>query len=244
MGFVTSQPPDPKTADTDPAPPPAATPSTWVENSVEDFGGSPPARAEFETKPEIGPTAGIVRGSAVLSPWREKQIQQIKADTERRWKEQDEEIAAAKAGTGDPIGARRMTFDMGQSTTHPVAVIRVISRDGSKERYIQADIIIATAPDGTISRVANLICPRCVARGIPQHQAQLRVDDRNKKWSLDTSVAGKTWIDPDTGHPFILAGKIDMSEKGRCGQLGCDFAFRINPLGDPLVSTIVFEDYT
>ena len=182
-----------------------------------------------------GPTV-FVKGGTTSSKF-DAEVATMKADQLARQTEQDEEIKLSKtetmANTGGQSLASRKTMDLGSSNTHPVAVLQVLLSHGAREQYIQADIIIASDPStGEITRTLNLVCPSCVARGLPQAQSQIKIDSRNKKWDLDERVKGQVWVDPDTNQPYVLAGKVECAETCRCPQVGCSYAFKIGPKSD------------
>jgi hypothetical protein len=206
------------------------------------FPASPtPALQGEKEKPTFGAPYTIMKGGTT-SGWMDQHVAMLKEDTAKRHAEQDAEAAVAKEGEGQVLGARRVSYDMGTPTRHPVVVLQYLLEGGAKERYIQCDVVIATDEAGMPTRVLNLVCPRCVGRGVPQAQAQIRIDDRNRRWYLDETCKGDVWIDPDTQQAFVLAGKVDCSERCRCGFPGCDFAFRISPKSDhPSVSRIIRE---
>ena len=62
-----------------------------------------------------------------------------------------------------------------------------------------------------------------------QAQAQIRISDANKRISLDTSLKGEIWVDPDDGQTYVLAGVVTLEEWSRCPRPGCGFRFRIDP---------------
>jgi len=151
------------------------------------------------------------------------------ADTKRRWAERDAERAEAKK-IGATEGAKEVAtdraIDLGQPGTSAVAIIGYYLKDSDEYQYMQADVLLATDAAGNPDETFNIVCPRCVQRGIPQTMAQLRVRNSNRKWHLDSRVKGEIFIDDD-GEAYTLAGKIICHEKIRCPDPFCDGCYQI-----------------
>jgi hypothetical protein len=197
-----------------------------------------------EETPKIKAPVVFMKGGTTSSRF-DAEVQRQKADQLARQSEQDEEIRLSKSETMTNTGghslASRKTMDLGSANTHPVAILQVLLDHGSRERYIQADIVIASDPvTGEIIRTLNLVCPSCVSRGLPQSQSQIKIDSRNRKWDLDERCKGDVWVDPDTRQPYVIAGKVECAEMCRCPQVGCSFSFKISPKSDhPAVSRVL-----
>ena len=79
-----------------------------------------------------------------------------------------------------------------------------------------------------------MVCPRCVARGVPQGQSQMLIRNTNRKFSLDERLKGTIVVlehDYGDGFPFkepvIIAGVVTVHETVRCDNHNCTFACRI-----------------
>ena len=68
----------------------------------------------------------------------------------------------------------------------------------------------------------HIVCPACIARGMPQGQAQLTIRQSNKHWQLDTTKAGMPVLFEGAAYPS--AGRIVECERFRCP---CGWAARI-----------------
>jgi len=156
-------------------------------------------------------------------------------DTKRRWAERDEERRVAKAvgaTEGNNQVATDRAVDLGQPGTSAVAVIGYYLKDSDEYLYMQADVLMATDAAGNPDETFNIVCPRCIQRGVPQTMAQLRVRNSNRKWHLDQRCKGEVFIDQD-GDAYTLAGKIICQEKFKCPDPFCDGCYQIGeyPIG-------------
>jgi len=68
----------------------------------------------------------------------------------------------------------------------------------------------------------HIVCPACIARGMPQGQAQLTIRQSNKHWQLDTNGAGMPIIFENQA--YSSAGRVVECERFRCP---CGWAARI-----------------
>lgn len=203
-----------------PPPPSPAPPS-------EPAGASPAPRLAVPTI--------IVRGGTTSSAF-DTQVAELKADQLRRQAEQDQEIQLVRKE-----GARRYEMDLGTPNKAPVAVIQV-EVGAKREQFIQADVVVSSDASGGLVMQLVIICPKCVSRNIPQSQAQLTIDSRNKRWSLDERTAGQVWIEPGTENAYVLAGTVDVAETCSCPNVGCGFKFRISNKSEyPGVSRLLRE---
>ena len=187
-------------------------------------------RVPASSPPQQAPIA-IVHGQAALSGWLEKDLQ-LRAKNRAEAQAQADADIALHRETKDTAGTASAlhTADMGRPTTHPVAVIEVVLAGGRRHQFLQCDLTYV-AYKGEEGLQLNLVCPACVARGIPQADAQICIHEKNKSFSVDLSTKGELWADPDTGDVYTLAGTVDLAETSRCPMPGCRFAFRISPNG-------------
>lgn len=202
---------DDKAAPPPPAPPPAAL--------------SPAAPAPLDKGPKA-PMA-IIHGQATTSSWLEKDLAARAHNRKVAQEEADRDAAAHQdaQGSHDTVSLSH-TADMGRPTTNPVCVIEVVLAGGRKHQYIQCDLSVVEW-NGEMGIQLNMICPSCVARGIPQGDAQIRIHEKHKRMHLDMSTKGEIWVDPDTGAAHLLAGTIDVDETCGCPMPGCGFKFKI-----------------
>lgn len=186
---------------------------------------SPPPAAAAPVKNQA-PMA-IIHGQATTSSWLEKDLAERAYKRKIAQEEADRDAAAHDAAQGShDTASLSHTADMGRPTTNPVCVVEVILAGGRKHQYIQCDLSVVEM-NGQSGIQLNMICPSCVARGIPQGDAQIRIHEKNKRMHLDMSTKGEIWVDPDTGAAHLLAGTIDIDEACRCPTPGCGFKFKI-----------------
>jgi len=205
-----------------PTPPSASSPAPEAPASAPE--------APRDPRTPLAPEA-IIYGKATQSAWAENQINTLEAARLEALAASDAEALAVKTAHERPgeMG-RNYTRDLGRPGQNPVCIIQVISKDGSKDQFIQGDLNIAES-DGELSMSLNLICPRCAANGIPQARCQIKIDSRNKKMHLDESTKGTPWQDPDTGDWWITSGTVEVPEICRC-PMNCGLKFRISPKSD------------
>lgn len=203
--------------------PPAAPPSASSPAAA-------PAASSFEKKGPLAPV-GIVYGQAAPSGWLERDLATRAKNRAQAQADADADAAAhAQAqGSHDTVSLSH-TADMGRPTTNPVCVVEVVLAGGRRHQFIQCDLTVVEV-DNEPGIQLNMICPSCVARGIPQADAQIRIHEKNKRLTLDQSTKGEIWVDPDTGDAHLLAGTIELDEIARCPMPGCGFKFRISPRG-------------
>lgn len=85
----------------------------------------------------------------------------------------------------------------------------------------------------------TMVCPRCVARGVPMGDAQMLVRDSHRRWTLHTEKdVGKGY--PGAGdvvmvefgwgqrEPVIVAGTVSCHDLIRCDNHNCDYAVNID----------------
>lgn len=196
---------------------------------------TPPASSTAAPSPaaDKGPKApmAIIRGQATTSSFLERDLAERAHNRKVAQEEADKDAAAHDAAQGShDTASLSHTADMGRPTTNPVCVVEVMMAAGRKHQYIQCDLTIVEV-NGQSGLQLNMICPSCVARGIPQGDAQIRIHEKNKRMSLDMSTKGEIWVDPDTGAAHLLAGTIDIDETCRCPMPGCGFKFKISAGG-------------
>lgn len=87
-----------------------------------------------------------------------------------------------------------------------------------------ADVVVGVDPTRPKELTLIIVCPRCLERGVPQGQCQLRIRQANRAWHLDTKHAGK--IEVFEGKPFRSAGTVMDGERFSCGR--CAWSARID----------------
>jgi hypothetical protein len=176
---------------------------------------------ELAARPILGAPAARVQNAAVMSAWMEHDVATKERERTTALAEADAETALIKSAkeTSSDAGLQYEN-DMGGAGTHPIGVIQVLYANGTRERFMECDIVVTHGAHG----ISQTLCIQC----------QIKIDDRNKRFHLDESTKGTPWEDPDTHQIRLLAGTIDVSEICKCDRPGCGFRFRISPHG-PMV---------
>jgi len=118
---------------------------------------------------------------------------------------------------------------MDQST--PRIVLSFLNRDKTNRQQCVCEVMIETKPDGTPRRAVTMVCPRCVARGIPQGQAQLIIRDDHREFWIDEKRNNEVEEVISPGEPteyIVICGTLTTRDRIRCSHHNCDFACRID----------------
>lgn len=208
------------------------------EDSTKTEASLPEASAQ---KPGIDvPMAMFMRGGgAVRSVSEERLIQSFEADAERR---RDEAAAERKLSRvpvehgGAKLYEHKLTSapEVQPAHVHLVCVNRRKEKTGIEQL---GDITVLTSYGSEAdSRAANeaqelqltIVCPKCVASGIPQGQAQLAIRQSNRSWHLDQREAGSliAWKSNGRVEMYRSAGRIMSSEPFTCPR--CNWRAKID----------------
>lgn len=176
-----------------------------------------------DPKTPKAPVTRVLGGTTTSA--QDREIQLFMEDTRRRQAELDaDKAAAANPGPGG-LGALK-THDIGQPGTSAVAVVGFKTGLGDEVQYMQVDVTASETAHGNVDLTFVYVCPRCVARGIPQTMAQVAVRQSNRKWHLDTSCQGEMFFDEKDGSVYRLAGKVYCEERCVCPNPSCDGVYK------------------
>jgi len=173
------------------------------------------------------PATVFVKGGGATTSWREDmRIKQEEADAERRRDQQDAErrVAAIPVEQG---GAKMFTRSEADPQGTPKVLLRYMTMRGDPHYEFGhpveclADIIV---PPDSSDLVLTIVCPQCKERGIPQGQCQLKIQQSNRAWHLDTRKAGELFV--FDGQPYYSAGVVMDSERFTCPK--CSWSARIH----------------
>jgi len=193
-------------------------------------GGAPP-------KPQApaprGPI-GIVKGGTTTGRY-DASLARQRIDAEKRRAEQDRRVELARRGPlkGDVarLGSLRMI-----NQTSPRLVLNYLNRDGTVRQQCKSEItmIPREGKPGEWQATFTLVCPKCVARGVPQGEAQMYVRDDHRKFTLDERMKGQAAVleyhypgVPAFRETVIIAGKVSVHDIVKCDNYNCDFRCRI-----------------
>lgn len=175
-------------------------------------------------KKAAGPTV-IVKDGVLPSTW-EAELNRREDDAKKRRRQQDVQQAMsnqryAPGQLASLRSHRMMTPDAPRLVLH----YRKYGFDCVSE------IITNPTMDGDgIETTFILVCPRCVLKGIAQGEAQLKITDSHRKFSIDTRVENRM---PQVVNMFGTqqvvqpAGLVTVEDTIRCSNVSCGWAVRI-----------------
>jgi hypothetical protein len=188
-----------------------------------------------------GVPIAIVKGGTTSSRY-DRELQRREADAERRRKHEDRvrQIVATQEGGVARLGVTSFMRDM------PRVVFFYMNRDGTVRQECVSEINFTEGPtQGSVDMFFTLICPRCLERGVPAGDAQLKVHNSHRKFFLreerhtvklgihNSVVLGRGEIvdlrTPD-GDPWtvVVCGSISVQDILRCSNYNCNWAVRID----------------
>jgi len=165
----------------------------------------------------------LLRGGTTTTR-QDKVNQQLAFETRHRRQYQDYALQSAKI---DPTGSKLYSRRLG-GNAH--IVLRIHNNDaGAPAEYITCELNAEESAEGLLVLSLNLVCPVCVFRhGRSVGESQMLINQRNRKFSLDTKRKGELWVNPlDARDVYVLAGTITTHESFRCDH-GCQTRYRID----------------
>jgi hypothetical protein len=84
-----------------------------------------------------------------------------------------------------------------------------------------------------------MVCPRCVSRGVPMGDAQMKIAQRHRMWTLhikgdigkglpgqgEIEVVEYGWAGKE---PIVVAGTVSTHDVIKCDNMNCNYAVRID----------------
>ena len=114
----------------------------------------------------------------------------------------------------------------------PKILLQYMNDDGSVAQECVSEIMQYPDPFGGPPDIMFvMVCPKCVARGVPQGEAQVMVKNRHRKWFLDERKRGVVNVEvPGIPGGQILhrAGTVTCNDIIRCSNFNCDWAVRVD----------------
>lgn len=164
----------------------------------------------------------IVRGGT-LSSRQEHSIKQQEADANERRALEDQRahIASTQNGPGNIASMRSKKLITQDSP-------RLVLWYKKYDQYCISEITMVAAPNGAgLEPMFTLVCSNCLARGVPQGQAQLQIRNSNRKFSIDDTKRGPQRIH-EGGVPRVVqrCGTVTVEDTVRC-PTNCGWAVRI-----------------
>lgn len=176
---------------------------------------------------------GLVKGGSTSSRF-DRTVQREEHRAERaRNAERSRRAVAAQGLQQTPQGLVHSTMaehtSMGRET--PRIVLTFLKRDRSIRQQCVCEVLATVGPDGDPRLSLTMVCPRCVARGIPQGQAQLIIRDDHRKFWIDDKRKGQIEEVISPGEPteyIVICGTITAQDRIRCSHHNCDFVCKID----------------
>lgn len=163
----------------------------------------------------------FVKGGTTTAKW-DAEKQKFYRETEARRGHQDRQREAVKwaAGRADTKGSLLSLQLAGPD--NPKVCLIYKARDAVLEQQCLCDL--AVTGEGLL---LALVCPKCLERTSRMDDSQVLIRSEHREFWLDQSRAG-TWIDPNSGLSYPVAGTITTKDRLSCSALGCNWQFRID----------------
>jgi hypothetical protein len=173
---------------------------------------------------------GIVKGGTTSARY-DEEVAQTEEDARRRRLVQDAQYAKAQGprrlGESVRLGSQKLINE-----TSPRLVLSYMKKDKTVGQQAISEITTVAIPDrpDEIETNFTMVCPRCVARGIPQGQSQMHIRDSHRKFWLDERKRGVVMVEFGWGEKqaVLIAGTVTCQDIIRCSAHNCDFACRID----------------
>lgn len=206
-----------------------------------------PAPSEPAPKTPPGPKSiggvpiGIVKGGT--TSWRyDQQIAQRDLDTKRRQAHEDRtrQIAATQEDGVAHLGETSFMRDM------PRVVLFYMANDGTVRQECVSELtVVAGQKQGEIDVVLTLVCPKCLERGEPPWNAQLKIHSSHRKFFVrgdrhTVKLGGRNNVVLGRGEivdlrtpfgdpwPVVVCGSVSTEDIIRCSNMNCNWAVRID----------------
>jgi len=177
-----------------------------------------------------GAPLGMVKGGTTPASY-DAEMNRRREDAERRRDHQDRAYAwqtqAQKHGEAAKLGSM-MFMDRGS----PRLVLYYMAKDGTVAFECKSEITLVPDEEKPTQwqTMFAMVCPKCVARGVPQGESQMLVRDTHRRFWLDERRKGEivmlkyTWGFRES---VILAGTVTVQDVVKCSNFNCDYAVRI-----------------
>ena len=185
------------------------------------------------SNPAKGPTVLVREGTTSTSYDAAQRRSRAEAEARRRAQDNIYATREAARARGEParIGSLQLL-----SQDSPRLVLNFLNRDKSIRQQCRSEITLLPKPGkpGQWEMMFSLVCPRCVARGVPQGDAQLMVRDTHRRFWLDERRRGPVEVliaGPDgvaSKEVVFVAGTVTVNDIVRCSNVNCSFACRID----------------
>jgi hypothetical protein len=180
----------------------------------------------------------IVKGGTTSSRY-DREIQRRRVDAEQRREEQNrmyrQRREAPSRGAASRIGEAAL---INQSS--PRLVLNYLNADGSLRQQCKSEITVIPIKDrqNEWETMFALVCPKCLARGLPMGEAQMLVRDTHRKFHIRETRNPAKGL-PGKGDVVMIeyawgireavkvAGTVTCEDIIRCSNHNCNYAVRI-----------------
>jgi hypothetical protein len=172
----------------------------------------------------------FVKGGTTTSSY-DKEIKRREVDAERRRAVQDAMYATRARGQrlGEMVRLGSLAF---VNQTTPRLVLSYLNADKTVRQQAISEVTLVPKEDEPNKWVTTftMVCPRCVARGVPQGEAQMFIRDEHRKFWIDERRKGVVTVEYAWGvrQTVFVAGVVTVQDIVRCSNYNCDYACRID----------------
>ena len=172
-----------------------------------------------------GSSPTLIVKDGTRSSREDNRIKRMEADAERRRRHQDTQARMSQQGVGADgsvarLGNRRMV-----TQDSPSLLLWYVKQ----QTHCKAEFTMVQTRDGGMESMIVMVCPKCVASGVPQGQAQLKIHKSHRNFDIDESKKGAERVHTGGGVEQIVMvhGKVTVHDVVRCSNTGCGWAARI-----------------
>jgi len=171
----------------------------------------------------------IMKGGTTSSSY-DQLMQAKEADANRRRDHQDtvRKMIEDDVDAGGGVGGFHEQKLVTQET--PKLLLQYLNLDGSVYQECISEITGDFDPFGNSTNMMfTLVCPDCVARGLPQSECQIMVRDSHRKWFLDDKKRGIVPVETPWGTQVLnRAGTVTVQDVVKCSNYMCTWAANID----------------
>lgn len=185
--------------------------------------------------PVVSKLIALVRGGTTRASY-DAEMKRRSYEAEQRRAHQDRAYAIQEQAQGHSGEVARIGSLGLINATSPRLVLSYLNRDRSVRQQCKSEItmIPVEGRPNEWQTMFAMVCPKCVARGVPQGEAQMLIRDSHRKFTLDERFKGQVEVVeyhfPD-GTAYrervVIAGKVSVHDIVRCDNYNCDYACRI-----------------
>ncbi len=182
-----------------------------------------------------GVPVGIVKGGTTSSSY-DAELQRRKADADARRAHQDMDYATQATAAQQGVAARLGTMGL-INRASPRLVLKYLARDKTVRQECLSELTMVpdAADPKKIDLMFTMVCPKCVARGVPQGESQMMIKDSHRKFTVDERKKGTlVMVEFHYGdgivrkRPVIIAGEVTVNDIVKCDNYNCDYKCRID----------------